>query len=179
MAYAARHPDDVAGLVLLDSMTPEQFTILPDFPRVYALTRRLYGLAPTLTRIGVGQLARALSAPESPGEAAEQALAAAASPRNWRTTRDEHSVYRRALAQAGELTTLGDKPVVVVSATETLEGTSGWRAAQAKLATLSSNSSARTVESAHADVTVEETAALQSADAILSVVDSVRNGTPL
>jgi pimeloyl-ACP methyl ester carboxylesterase len=179
MAYAARHPNDVAGLVLLDSMTPEQFTILPDFPSVYALSARLYGLAPTLVRIGVGQLVRALSAPEPPGDAGEQALAVGASARDWRTTRDEHSVYRRALAQAGELTTLGDKPVAVVSATATLEETRGWRAAQAKLATLSSNSSAQTIESAHADVIVDETAARQSANAILNVVDSVRNGTPL
>jgi pimeloyl-ACP methyl ester carboxylesterase len=179
MAYAAQHPEDVAGLVLLDSMSPEQFTILPDFPRVHAGMTRLYGLAPTLARIGVGQLVRALSAPEPTGDAGEQALAVGASARNWRTTRDEHSVYRRALAQAGALTTLGDKPVAVVSASGTLDGTSGWRAAQAQLATLSSDTSTRTVDSEHADVLIDEIAAQQSADAIVSTVDSVRNGTSL
>jgi hypothetical protein len=141
--------------------------------------RRLYGLAPTLTRIGVGQLARALSVPEPPSEAGEQALAVSASPRSWRTMRDEHSVYRRALSQAGELTTLGNKPVAVVSATGTLDGTGGWRAAQARLATLSSNTSTRVVDSAHADVLIDEAAAQQSAEAILSTVDSVRHGTSL
>jgi pimeloyl-ACP methyl ester carboxylesterase len=179
MAYAAERPQEVAGLVLLDSMTPQQFTRLPDFPRVYDLTRRLYGVAPTLTRIGAGQLVRALSTPDLPDQAGEQALAIAASPREWRTTRDEHSVYRRALAQAGELTTLGDKPLVVVSTTHSLEGTSGWEAAQAELSALSGNSTSRIVDSPHADLIIAEGAAMRSADAVLDAVDSVRTGAPL
>jgi pimeloyl-ACP methyl ester carboxylesterase len=179
MAYAARHPDDTAGLALLDSMTPEQFTVLPDYPGQYSALRRLYGVAPSLTRIGVGQLARALTTAEPPGEAGEQALAVAVSPRNWRTARDELSTYRRALAQAGELTTIGAKPLVVLSATETLEGTSGWRAAQAELATLSSNTSARTVTSTHADLLTDQAAAEQVTEAILAIVEAVRTRSAL
>ena len=179
MAYAAQHPDEVAGLVLLDSMTPEQFTALADFPGVHARLRRLYGVAPALCRVGVGQLVRALSAAEPPGEAGKQVLALGASARTWRTTRDEHSVYRRALAQAGELTSLGAEPLVVVSASETLRDTDGWRAAQSSLAALSRNHTARTVRSTHATLIVDEAAARQSAEAILDTVAGVRTGTSL
>ena len=36
MTYAARYPDQVAGLVLLDSSSPQQFTQMPDFAGLYA-----------------------------------------------------------------------------------------------------------------------------------------------
>ena len=32
MTYAARYPEQVAGLVLLDSSSPEQFTRMPAYP---------------------------------------------------------------------------------------------------------------------------------------------------
>ena len=36
LTYAARYPDQVAGLVLLDSSSPEQFTRMPAYPGQYA-----------------------------------------------------------------------------------------------------------------------------------------------
>ena len=36
MTYAARYPEQVAGMVLLDSSSPEQFTRMPAFPGQYA-----------------------------------------------------------------------------------------------------------------------------------------------
>ena len=35
MTYAARYPDQVAGMVLLDSSSPEQFTRMPAFSGQY------------------------------------------------------------------------------------------------------------------------------------------------
>ena len=40
MTYAARYPEQVAGMVLLDSSSPEQFTRMPAFPGQYALMMR-------------------------------------------------------------------------------------------------------------------------------------------
>jgi pimeloyl-ACP methyl ester carboxylesterase len=57
MTYAARYPDQVAGLVLLDSSSPEQFNRMPDFPGQYAMMmRRPDGLLPILSRLGIGHL---------------------------------------------------------------------------------------------------------------------------
>ena len=36
MIFAARYPTEVAGMVLLDSATPEQFTALPKYPSFYS-----------------------------------------------------------------------------------------------------------------------------------------------
>jgi pimeloyl-ACP methyl ester carboxylesterase len=51
MTYAARYPDQVAGLVLLDSSSPQQFTRMPAYPGQYAVMRRVFALMPTLHRV--------------------------------------------------------------------------------------------------------------------------------
>ena len=43
MIYAATYPEQVAGMVLLDSSSPSQFTAVPAYPTQYAFMRR--GLA--------------------------------------------------------------------------------------------------------------------------------------
>jgi pimeloyl-ACP methyl ester carboxylesterase len=40
LTYAAQYPTQVAGLVLLDSSSPDQFTAIPSFAGSYAMTRR-------------------------------------------------------------------------------------------------------------------------------------------
>ena len=54
LTYASQYPGDVAGMVLLDSSSPRQFTAMPDYPFQYALMRRGLALSPTLARIGLG-----------------------------------------------------------------------------------------------------------------------------
>lgn len=179
LTYAARYPDKVAGLVLLDSASPHQFTALPAYAGQYQAMTRLYGVLPALTRLGVGRLVPVLSSNDVPGAAGEQASSFAKSPRSARTARDELSTYRRSFQQAQELTTLGSKPLVVLSATETLTGTDGWADAQQELAALSSNADQRTVTSTHGGVLDDPSAFGASATAIADVVDAVRTGSPV
>src|SRR5438105_1190324 len=54
--FAARYPDQVAGMVFLDSQPNEAFTGLPDFPSQYSIIRRATALFPTLARLGVFRL---------------------------------------------------------------------------------------------------------------------------
>lgn len=174
MTYAARHPEQVAGLVLLDSASPRQFTVLPDYATQYFMMTRLYGVLPTLARLGIGRLAPSLSANDVPGDAGKQAGAFANSPRSARTARDELSTYRRTFAQAQALTALGSKPLVVLSASDTLAGTAGWPAAQQQLAALSSNADQRTVGSSHVGLLDDATASTASVTAVVDVVRAVR-----
>jgi pimeloyl-ACP methyl ester carboxylesterase len=176
MTYAATHPEEVAGLVLLDSASPRQFTVLPDYSSQYPVMRRLYGVLPTLNRIGVGRLVPALSANDIPGDAGEQASAFATSPRSARTARDELSTYRRSFAQAQALTSLGSKPLVVVSASATLDDTAGWTTAQQEMAALSDNTDHRTVTSTHGGLLDHPRSFDDSVTAIADVVRSVRGG---
>jgi pimeloyl-ACP methyl ester carboxylesterase len=176
MTFAAAHPEQVAGMVLLDSTSPRQFTIVPEYASQYPMMQRLYGIAPSLLRIGAGRVIPGLSATDIPGVEGEQAEAFLSSPRSARAAREEVSTFRRSFAQAQALTTLGSKPLVVVSASDNLTGTPGWRTAQEQLAALSSNADQRDVESTHGGLLDHPISSIRSVDAIQDVVLAVRSG---
>src|SRR3954453_6167571 len=66
MTFAAEFPDDVAGMVLLDSSTPEHFTALPDYPSDYKMIQRTYGILPSVARLGIGRLFAPRARPSVP-----------------------------------------------------------------------------------------------------------------
>jgi hypothetical protein len=150
--------------------------VLPDYAKHYSMMTRLYGVLPTVVRLGAGRAVPALTASAVPGDAGQQATAFANSPRSARTARDELSTYRRTFAQAQALTSLGAKPLVVVSTSESLAGTVGWPTAQRDLAALSTNADQRTVHSSHVGLLEDATASTASVTAITDVVHAVRIG---
>jgi pimeloyl-ACP methyl ester carboxylesterase len=176
MTYAARYPEQVAGMVLLDSSSPEQLTRMPAYAGQYALLRRGLALLPTLTRLGLGRMLAPAS--HLPAPAAGQVEAIAATPRAARNGRDEISVVLDVFAQAQALTTLGDRPLAVLTTTESLAG-AGWAGAQDQLAGLSTNRVHRTVDSTHAGVIEDGAPAAESVRAIAEVVSAVRTGSRL
>ena len=178
MIYAAQYPNDVAGMVLLDSASPYQFTALPDFSGQYAMSRRLYGVLPSIARIGLWH-AFPSSFSSLPEPAAAQIRAFETSPRQMRNSRDENSMFRRVFEQAQSLRTLAGKPLVVVTASESLQKIHGWSAAQDRLATLTSNSEHRVVEATHVGLLIEKRPSAASANAIAKIVQSVRTSTPV
>jgi pimeloyl-ACP methyl ester carboxylesterase len=177
LTYMARYPAEVAGMVLLDSAGPNQFTALPDYPRQYATMRRLTALAPSLARLGVTRLLPPSSG--LPAREATQIRDFAASPRGLRNIRDELSVYPIVFVQAGALTGLAGRPLVVVTAAENQQGIAGWAAAQDRLAALSSTSSHRLADTTHVGLLDDPRGAAISGRAITDVVRSVRTGAPL
>jgi pimeloyl-ACP methyl ester carboxylesterase len=178
MTFAARYPEQVAGMVLLDSSSPEQFTRMPAFEGQYAIImRRVYALLPTLSRLGLGQLAPATST--LPAADAAKVTAITSTPRYYRNQRDEISVIPEVFTQAQVLTTLGDRPLAVLTASENSMGNEGWAGAQDQLATLSSSSIHRTVDSSHEGLLEDVRPAAESVHAITEVISSVRAGTPL
>ncbi|HEU4349303.1 MAG TPA: alpha/beta hydrolase [Actinoplanes sp.] len=174
MTYAARYPEQVAGLVLLDSSSPEQFTRMPAYPGQYAMMRRAYALLPTLSRLGLGHLVPATS--HLPAADAALVTAITSTPQAYRNQRDEVSVIPEVFAQAQALTTLGDRPLAVLTASATSTGTDGWVGAQDQLAALSPNSVHRTVDSTHAGLIEDVRPAAASVRAITEVISSVRGG---
>ncbi len=80
--------------------------------------------------------------------------------------------------QARSLTSLGDRPLVVITAEK--DAADGWTAAQDDLAALSTNVVHRYLSDAtHSSLTQNETSAAQSSRAIAEVVDAVRTGKPV
>ena len=178
MTYAAHYPAQVAGMVLLDSSTPNQFR-LPGYASTYAMMRRGLGVAPSLARLGIGRLVPATATSDLPSPAAEQVRAFATSPRGLRNMRDEVSALPAAFAQASALHTLGHKPLAVLTATESLRDTTGWSAAQNRLAALSSNSSHRVIDATHAALLDDQLPPALPSRAITDVVHAVRTRNPL
>ena len=176
--FAARYPDQVAGIVFLDSQPNEALTGLPDFPSQYSTLRRASALFPSLARLGVFWLVNQF-APDTlpvPARVEERAVVSTASLN--RIQRDEFTELPVTLKEAAALTTLGDRPLIVVTAAKGAQA--GWLPLQDKMAGLSSNSAHRVLpEIDHPGLIHDRAGAAQASQAILDVVASVRSGAPL
>jgi pimeloyl-ACP methyl ester carboxylesterase len=95
LTYAQRYPAQVGGIVLLDSMHPNQ-------DNAFAGTDRVLAVVPTLARMG---LARVFSDPKK-GKPTTQASQFA---------RDVHEMPAE-LNRAAKLASLGDRPLAVLTA---------------------------------------------------------------
>jgi pimeloyl-ACP methyl ester carboxylesterase len=162
--FADRYPDQVAGMVLLDAQPPDAFTALPDYPGFYEKYRFATALAPSLARVGL--LGPLLGLP------ADQASPSAA-----RSARDAVAVLPIALQQAQALTTIEDRPLIVVTAASAPDA--GWLEAQDRMTRLSTDSVHRVIETATHDSLVSGVDAAASTQAIMDVVESIRAGTAL
>jgi pimeloyl-ACP methyl ester carboxylesterase len=176
LTYAAQFPSQVAGMVLLDSSSPEQMTEIANYSFQYKLMRRGLALLPSLNRVGLG---RFLSVGAGmPGNADAEVQAITSTARFARNGRDEVSILPRLFEESQALTTLEAKPLDVVTASENL-GTGGWSGAQDRLAALSDNHRHIVVQSSHEGLLMELPGATASAKAIDDVVRAVRTGSPV
>jgi pimeloyl-ACP methyl ester carboxylesterase len=175
MTYAARYPEQVAGMVLLDSSSPHQFTKVAAYSGQYPVMRRALALLPSLARLGVVRLS---PAPDLPAPAGAQVQALTSTAKSFRSGRDEISVAPEVFAQAQALTTLGNRPLAVLTTSESLEG-AGWEGAQDELAALSANHVHHTVHSTHAGLIADKAPAAEAVRAITQVLSAVRTGAPM
>ena len=176
--FAHLYPNETAGVVLLDSMHPEQATRISSYSGFYEMYRRATGIMPTLSRLGIGRLIVQAAYDGLPARSRDEERALQATPRADRSTRDEFSKIKTAMHQAGALHSLGNRPLIVLTARKAAEP--GWSALQNELAALSTNSIHRVLPDAeHSMLTEDKTTAAQSSDAIRQVVLAARTGTTL
>ena len=185
--YAARYPDEVAGVALVDSSTePDQFGQRPEVRDGYELQEQRFAVVPQLAQLGASLLARLgvvrlvskldPASPELPSQQRAQIDALTPSTRQVSTYAGEFlaPTQTRRLGSPGSL---GNKPLAVITA-----GTQepSWLKLQDKLATLSSNSIRRVVKGAtHTSVMYDRSDAQATSAAIIEVVAAVRNDRPL
>ena len=175
--YAAQHPQQVAGVALIDSATPYQFD-LPDYPGFYSTFRRVFALFPSLARAGIARPTLGTGFETLPADVRDQLRTFAASPRELRANRNEFLELPTVFEQAKALKSLANRPLAVLSAGRDQQR--GWATHQARLARLSSNSVHRTVpESTHSTLLAEERFASITTRAITDVVRAARTGQPL
>jgi len=175
--FAGRYPSEVAGVVLIDPQPAEAMTRLPMFPTFYAVFRRASALFPPLARIGVARLVSQLGPDTLPPEAGRLRHIYSASPQSARSLRDEFAQLPQALEQAGAVRSLGDLPLVVVTAAR--DAQDGWLPLQDEMAVLSTNSAHRVMPQAtHSSLIEDERDSRTSSQAIRELVEAVRRGRP-
>ena len=176
--FASRYPDQVVGMVLLDGQPPDVMTKLPGFPAFLNIYRTASALFPSLARIGVFRLADLSSFGSLPPQARDEERATQSSAELARSQHDEFAELQTALKQAQALKSLGDKPLIVVTAAK--EAQDGWLPLQDAMAALSTNSIHRVLaNTTHASLIEDKGDAVMASQAIRDVVDSIRAGTLL
>jgi pimeloyl-ACP methyl ester carboxylesterase len=184
--YAARYPDEVAGVALADSPSdPDQFSQRPEGRDSYEPQKQSFAVVPLLVRLGVSLPARLgvvrllskldPASSELPQQR-EQIDALTPSTRQWSTSTLEFLAPTQTL-RLGSPGSLGNKPLAVVTAGESEPS---WLERQDELATLSSNSIRRVVEGAtHTSLMYDRSDAQATSAAIEEVVAAVRNDRQL
>lgn len=176
LTFAARFPDDVAGMVLVDSTAPAPpggpGAAVDAGPR--GLIDRVSALVSVSARFGLGRLYGKFAYDSLPARSRGEAGAHAATAGQLRSTIDEYVRANSSVEQAASLTSFDDKPLAVLTAGEGNDATHA--AAQDRLASLSTNSVHCVIDGAsHAALVEEEGPATATTQAILDVVGSVRS----
>jgi pimeloyl-ACP methyl ester carboxylesterase len=159
LAFAARYPAEVAGLVLVDSTAPASEPAEPTRAGSDDTMNRVSAVASGAARLGLGRLL-------------------GVTPSHLRSTVDEYIQAGSSVRQAAALTSFSDKPLAVLTAGS--GSAPGWSASQDNLAALSSNSLHRVIDGAtHASLVSDQEDAAQTARGIIDVVSAVRTARPL
>jgi pimeloyl-ACP methyl ester carboxylesterase len=185
LAYAARYPDQVAAMVLVDSTNPASAAspgaAAPASPAAagsYDVMGRVSALVSASARLGLGRLESQFEAGDLPPRSRDEARANIATAGDLRSTIDEYVQANTSMEQAASLSNFANKPLVVLTAGSGSDA--AHLASQNHLATLSTNSVHRVIEGAsHEALIADEKHSAATTQAILNVVSSVRRAAPL
>ena len=184
-AYADRYPGEAAGLVLIDSSSPEQCTSTPAWQAQCAASAKNAASARLLARFGITRVTgRFQPATGLPGPQNGALMAFFSATKDWDAQNSEFLATAATNAQV-----LGARPfrcylpLFVLTATDhgaapDLE--QSWQAWQSGYTALSTNSVQRVVPGAtHESFVFNPMVAMISVDAILQVVEAARTGAQL
>jgi len=185
LTYAARYPDEVAGVALVDSSTElDQFSHRPKARESHEPQKQSLAVVSQLERLGVSLPARLgvvrllskldPASPELPPQQRAQIDALTPSTRQVST----YALELLAPTQTRRLESLGNKPLAVVTAGKS--DVPNWQERPDDLVTLSSNSKHRVVKGAtHTSLVYDRSDSQATSAAIVEVVAAVRNDRPL
>jgi len=176
LTFAARYPDEVAGMVLVDSTAP---AAAPSTAQGSSDgIDRLAALASIPARLGLVRVVGQLFDDGLPPRAGGEVQAGTTTAGSLRSTIDEYGNASASTQQAAALRDFADKPLVVLSAG--VGHDAAWSTAQNHLATLSTNSAQHVVDAAtHETLVADQEHAATTTQAILQVVAAVRSGGPV
>lgn len=180
--FAAHDPDEVVALGFVEPSHPDQLERLPPEAReAHERVIRTLSVAANLTYIGLLRLANPLGRLHAglPADDYRAACMFTSAAPHVRTSREEFAAWDRTMAAARADLSLQERPVVVVSGTEPMEGMSPEVFAlnhrlHEEIAGLSKNSRHVTVEGAsHMSLLTRREHAEQVAQRVIELVDGV------
>jgi pimeloyl-ACP methyl ester carboxylesterase len=179
-AFVQEHPDEVAGVVLLDSAHPEQLERDPQMVAANEAFLQQSAAFPTLARIGLFRLYFDLGGEidfqELPARQHDELAALWSSPSYFHSQRAENLAAPLIFEQGQTLSDLDNLPLTVITA-DTYQPVS-WAALQEELVTLSNNGIHEIISGAtHASLIFNPDHAAAVSSLIIQMVDTVR-GTP-
>ena len=176
--YATKYPEEVAGLVLVDSTAANGKVVSQPKAGSYSALKHLSALVGTTARLGLGRLLANISFSDLPPKYRDDARVTSATAKEMSGVIDEYGVASRSAVEAGRLRHLDAKPLIVLTATR--GNSKGWVADQNEMVKLSTNSLHRFERgAAHGSFVDDPDHADAVATAIHDVVVSVRTGEPL
>src|SRR5258706_2859828 len=180
--YEALYPDEVAGLVLLDSSHPNQFELHPNWLAGDISLLKWMPLINVLLRLGVGHAYFALGGEmdfkDLPTQQHNEVAAAWSSQEDWQSHATTMLLGTANFQQVHGLGSLGDLPLAVITRGEGISD--GWGDLQNELAGLSTNSIHVVVDgSTHTSLIFNPDHAHIVSEAILQVVNAVQTGQQL
>lgn len=180
--FADRYPDEVVGLVLVDSSHPDQWAHIPASRggRTVAVGNRISAVLARLGVLRLFRLEKPFIAGLPPREYAEM-RAYLSRPQGWSVGADGLVAWAElSRDQVNATRGLGDLPLMVLSVTEQDRYAEVLTRLQEELPSLSSNSRHVTVGGAtHYTLVSEQRHAAVVTDAIRAVIASARTGEPL
>jgi pimeloyl-ACP methyl ester carboxylesterase len=182
LTSAALYPDEVAGMVLVDTTAPAsepapRSTTTSDDASPDAMDR-LAALLGTTARLGLGRLVSGSDFGDLPSQSRDEMRAAGATESHSRGTVEEYLTASTSGGQAAWLEDFDSKPLVVLTAAVGNDAAEVEK--QKQLATLSDESAHRLIKGAdHSALIHGEAHAAATSEAILDVVAAVRDEEPL
>jgi pimeloyl-ACP methyl ester carboxylesterase len=177
--FAAQFPNQVAGMVLLDSTAPKPGPTAPTDAQSSQAVGRLAELVSAVAHLGVGRAIAQFSGGTLPPRTQEEADAnASTAPSVASSIKEYLADANSSMQQASALTTLGNKPLIVVTADEA-QSDPEWQSKQDRMATLSANNLHRHAHATHQSLLADQDDSTAASQAIRDVVTAVRTGRPL
>ena len=189
--YATRYPEEVVGLVLLDPRHPDQTSRWPAAARTAeAGEANMLRLLGWLARLGVLRLTSIgyEQARDLPPQQAAQYAALWATTQFWQSIQTQGAMVTQLDTEARATNTLGDLPLIVISATTAWltpgapadEARQVYTALNLEQAALSSNSLHRSVEgTSHTSLVNKQADAQATVDAVRQLLAAIATGKPL
>jgi pimeloyl-ACP methyl ester carboxylesterase len=181
--YAAQYPAEVAGMVLVDAMHPDQYN---RFPRELALpAASQFDVLLPLVSVGLSRVFTPFpTEPALPTPQRQQIAAFNASTKSMSAIAHEYQAFPAILAQVATAGDLGAIPLVVLTAEnsfpQSAEGNRVWEGLQNELAALSSNSRhEHIIGTTHESLVYRERDAQATSAGILQAIAAVRTRLPL